>query len=135
MLREHVLNEIKSLWSKVANDPKRDPRRGMPPEDIVVFEHSQADMNEARCKGRKQLFCILDKEGRAKPVAPRKKLDRGKRQGSFWQHACASFYVNEDQQEAVLEIVFGPLFGRGFVYSVIDRNGRREIIQTRRWFS
>ncbi len=131
MLRRRIQNDIREMWEKVASSA----RLGVPPEDLAVFEHSRAKVEEARCLGDGKLIEILDRN--CQPLVPPEDytFNCGSRQGSHWQHAGASFYVDETETVGVVEVCFGPLYGRGFSYSVFRKDGLPEIAKERRWVS
>jgi hypothetical protein len=131
MLRSHIQNEIRKMWETVATGALL----GNPPEDIAVFEHARARVEEARCLGQGKLIELLDRK--CQPIAPPEtySFDCGSRQESYWQHAQASFFVDELETVGVAELRFGPKYGRGFSYEVVCDEGRSEIVKKRPWVS
>jgi hypothetical protein len=135
MLRQRLLKDILEIWSEVASQPDQHPVMGTPPEDIVICEHPSADFGRAQCRGKGQPLQILDRLGRDKPVTPQAKLSEGRRQGAYWQHALARFHLAVDNKQAVLEVVFGPQFARGFIYSIVNKDGLDSIARSNIWVS
>jgi hypothetical protein len=131
-LREHILSEVRREWQHVASQPDNDKVMGTPPDDITVFEHSQAELPHAQCSGSGTAIESLDRQQRSLaalfPAPPKQDQYRG----AYWPHAYARFYVSADSSVAVLELVFGPRYGRGYRYAPGAHGG---FTQSRVWVS
>lgn len=100
MLRDHIRSDIREMWEKVASDVLL----GIPLEDLAVFEHSHAKVEEARCLGEGKFVELLNRK--CQPLVPPENysFDCGSRPGPFWQHAKATFYLAETEAAGVVEL-------------------------------
>jgi len=121
MLRDQMLRFIHTEWMKVAKRPDNDPLMGTPPSEITIFEFAEVEFSKARCTGDFKAVESIDRNGKAsQPIEddPRKLVT--KYQKAFWEHAIASFHVNAEASHAVVELVYGPRYGRGYSFEVRD---------------
>ena len=119
-LRRAVLHAIHTEWYAVAAEPDNHKIMGTPPSDITIFESSAVKyIPEPWCDGD---FCALftyDRKGRTHPPQyshPDQIATVYKK--AYWEHACARFHILELQGFAVLELVFGPRYGRGYTVEI-----------------
>jgi len=121
MLRDQMLRFILTEWMTIAKKPDNDSLMGTPPSEITIFEFTDADFLKARCKGTFKAVESIDRDGKvSSPIQgdPRKLVT--KYQKAFWEHALVSFHVNAEGSHAVVEMVYGPRYGRGYCFEVRD---------------
>jgi hypothetical protein len=114
-LRKSILLEIRTTWSQVAAQSDKDEVMGTPPDDLTIFEASNANFAEASCLGDFSALETLDRSSQSRASAcghPRDLLTVIR--GAYWQNAQARFHISETRGMAVLELVFGPRYGRGY---------------------
>ena len=115
-IREHVLSEVRREWQHVASQPDNDKVMGLPSDDITIFEHSQAYVPHAECGGSGEPIETLDRRQRSVAALFQEPPNQKQYRGAYWPHAYARFYVAADSSVAVLELIFGPRYGRGYRY-------------------
>lgn len=121
MLRDQMLEFILTEWMKVAKRSDNDPLMGTPSSEITIFQYTEADFSKARCKGTFEAVKSVNREGKeSSPIQNEPQKLVTKYQKAFWEHAIASFHVSGDASRAVVELVYGPRYGRGYCFEVRD---------------
>lgn len=141
-LRDAVLEEIQQWWTSVSTKPDNDKVMGTPPDDITVFEFADARFKEGDCAGKCSAVETRNRTGNILPPAfedprwvfgnPRPCDLQPYMRGAYWIHAIACFHISEGRGAAILTVVFGPRYGRGFRF---EKHGDGSIWMHNVWVS
>ncbi len=127
-----ILEEYQKVFLEIGNHEieKNGTRYGIPPKSIVVKYHDVFNTDEFKIGSilsvwrvfydRIDYLCDLDTE----PI-------KDPKDGMYFNEGLGYFSFNEMNNEIQFEWYVGPRYGRGFVYKIIDIEGKIEVIQDR----
>lgn len=118
-LRDQVMFDIEQFWGMIATQSDKDALMGPPPVDLTLFEYSNADFENGKCCGDTIALETIGRDLARQPARFPIPPEGNPSEDAFFRHAYVRFHVDEPGDRAILEFVFGPLFGRGYRYDAV----------------
>jgi len=122
-----IINEFRKAWKKAQKEGSGN--FGPCSDEMIVYQYSGCDLNNSRCNGECLRAWIFNGDA-FEAVSPDRveKLKKSETQGMFYKQATGQFNISKNRRHVVLEYIFGPRYGRGYVFDVVGQ-GKKGCLQ------
>ncbi len=121
-----IFAEFEKAWKQAQKEGKGE--YGPASERMIISQYSGYSTEMPHCYG--YLVKSWDYNGKSFELYDEPELDSCAEpaiQGMFYKQASGSFAVSENRRAGVITYVFGPRYGRGFLFDVIGQGEKGEI--------